>query len=362
MNNGNHGDGVVLARAQIAGEMAASDFITALRQDAACKTARPSARYGDNAHVRSSIAIAFRRRKAVNDFSAFCHAAHKARGIHVVAAQGTNGHIVFIGDVGHAIRGNRTIVVARRRNATVLDRRVINVAGKRRHIQALATDCLYARSRVVNGAATTDLAVVEGATVELAGNQASLKARISNHIEHVVGARNVQGALHDHNVFEVGVDGLAHDNAAAEVSPNVGILDQEALDGGAIGLGKKARIALGIQHIVGVVQTRHGVVLAIENTLEGMLLIAKGEVLDRTRDDVLHIVIFEINIVIETDVPIGRVALARKRHARQKVSRVFDVIIFSLAAGSTMTQQRTIVATAISLLSTPRFMFLIFMG
>ena len=61
LNNGDHGDGIVLTRAQIAGEMAASDFITALRQDAACKTARPSARYGDNAHVRSSIAIAFRR-------------------------------------------------------------------------------------------------------------------------------------------------------------------------------------------------------------------------------------------------------------------------------------------------------------
>ena len=56
-----------------------------------------------------------------------------------------------------------------------------------------------------------------------------------------------------------------------------------------------------------------------------MLLVAKGEVLDRTLDDVPHIVIFEIDIVIEIDLPIGRVALARKRHARQKLSRAFDV-------------------------------------
>ena len=91
----------------------------------------------------------------------------------------------------------------------------------------------------------------------------------------------MQGTLHDHDVFEAGVDSLAHDNAAAKVSPNVGILDQEVLDGSAIGLGKKARIALGIQHIVGVVQTFNGVVLAIENAPKGMLLIAKGEVLDR---------------------------------------------------------------------------------
>lgn len=73
-------------------------------------------------------------------------------------------------------------------------------------------------------------------------------------------------------------------------------------------------------------------VLAIENALKGMLLIAKGEMLDRVRDDGLHVLTIELNIVIEIDVPIARVALARKRHARQKVSLAFDVE-FGLALG-----------------------------
>lgn len=63
-----------------------------------------------------------------------------------------------------------------------------------------------------------------------------------------------------------------------------------------------------------------------------MLLITKGEVLDRIRDDGLHVLTIELNIIIEIDVPIGRVALARKRHARQKISLVFDVE-FGLALG-----------------------------
>lgn len=135
----------------------------------------------------------------------------------------------------------------------------------------------------------------------------------------------MQGALHDHNVFEAGVDGLAHDNAATEVSPNVGVLDQEVLDGGAVGFGKKARIALGVQNIFGVVQTRHGVVLAIEDALKGILFVAKGKMLNRTRDDGVHVIAVKIDIVIEIDTPLRGVALARKRDARQEVSLVFDV-------------------------------------
>ena len=41
-----------------------------------------------------------------------------------------NGHIVFIGNVGHApFRQSSFILVARRRHAAILDGRVLNVAG-----------------------------------------------------------------------------------------------------------------------------------------------------------------------------------------------------------------------------------------
>ena len=123
----------------------------------------------------------------------------------------------------------------------------------------------------------------------------------------------------------MGVDCFTYDNATAEVRPNVGVLDQEILDGGAIGLGKKARIALGVQNIFGVVQTRHGVVPAIKDTPKGIVLVTKGKMLNRTRDDGVHVIVIEVNIVIEVHVPLRRVALARKRDARQEVSLVFDV-------------------------------------
>lgn len=149
----------------------------------------------------------------------------------------------------------------------------------------------------------------------------------------------MQGALHDHNVFEVGVDRPAHDNAAAEVSPNVGILDQEVLDGGAIGLGKKARIALGIQDLILVVQALHGMVLTVKDTLKGMFLVAKGEVLDRILNNGFHIIIVKNDIVIEIDAPLRRVALTRQRDARQEVVPVCDME-FGLILGMRCRRQR----------------------
>ena len=135
----------------------------------------------------------------------------------------------------------------------------------------------------------------------------------------------MQGALHDHDVFEVGVDRPAHDNAAAEVSPNVGILDQEVLDGGAIGLGKKARIALGIQDLILVVQALHGMVLTVKDALKGMFFVAKGKVLDRILNNGIHIIIVKNDIVIEIDAPLRRVALSRQRDTRQEIVPVCDM-------------------------------------
>lgn len=135
----------------------------------------------------------------------------------------------------------------------------------------------------------------------------------------------MQRALHDHNVFEARVDGPAHDNAAAEVSPNVGILDQEVLDGGAIGLGKKARVALGIQDLILVVQALHGMVLTVKDALKGMFFVAKGEVLDRILNNGVHIIIVKNDIVIEIDAPLRRVALSRQRDTRQEVVPVCDM-------------------------------------
>ena len=326
MNDGDHGDGIVLTRAQVTRKMAANELVALGRQSTTRQATRPCARHGDNAHVRRGIAVALRRREAVDDLGVTCHAAHKARGVHVVAAQSANSHVVLIGDVGHAIRGNRAVLLARRCNAAVLNRRICNIAGKRRHIQTLTAERLHARGRIVDGTAATDLAVVEGAAVELAGDETALKACVGNEVESIVGAGHVQRALHDHNVFEARFDGLAHDNATAEVRPHVGVLDQEVFDGGTVGLGKKSRIALGVKSVFIVVQALNGVVLTIEHALKRMLLVAKRQMLNGVRDNGLHVVIIKHDIVIEINAPAGRIALTRKRHVHQKVVRVFDVV------------------------------------
>ena len=135
----------------------------------------------------------------------------------------------------------------------------------------------------------------------------------------------MQGALHDHNVFEVGVDRPARDNAAAEVRPDVGVLDKEVLDGGAVGLGKEARVALGVQDLILVVQALHGMVLTVKDALKGMFLVAEGEVLDRILNNGVHIINVKNDIVIEIDAPLRRVALTRQRDARQEVVPVCDM-------------------------------------
>ena len=174
----------------------------------------------------------------------------------------------------------------------------------------------------------------------------------------------MQGALHDHDVFEAGVDGLAHDDAAAEVRPDVGVLDKEVLDGGAVGLGKEARVALGVQDLILVVQALHGMVLTVKDALKGMLFVAKGEVLDRIRNNGVHIIIVKNDIVIEIDAPLRCVALTRQRDKKSFLFVIWNSVCSSAcaAAGSTITQQRAIAATATSLPSTPRFLFLISMG
>ena len=66
-------------------------------------------------------------------------------------------------------------------------------------------------------------------------------------------------------------------------------------------------------------------VLTIEHALKRMLLVAKRQMLNGVCNDVFHVVAVELNVVIEINVPAGRIALARQRHTRQKVSLVFDV-------------------------------------
>lgn len=67
-------------------------------------------------------------------------------------------------------------------------------------------------------------------------------------------------------------------------------------------------------------------VLTIEHALKRMLLVAKRQMLNGVCNDGFHVVAVELNVVIEINVPAGRIALARQRHARQKVVRVFDVV------------------------------------
>ena len=253
--------------------MAASDLVTALRQDAAGKTARPSTRDGDNAHVRSSIAIALRCREAVDDFSAFGHAADEARSVYVVATQSADGNIVLIGNVGHVDRG--AILATRGRDATILDRRVFDVAGKCRHVQALATNRLHTCSCVMDGATAAHLAVVQVTTIQLTCDHATFEAGVRNDVEHVVRARHVQRAFHDHDVFECGVHGPAGDDAAAEVRPDIGILDQEVLDGCTAGLGEETGVAFRVKDVVGIFQAGDGMVLAIESAAKRKVFAAE---------------------------------------------------------------------------------------
>lgn len=107
-------------------------------------------------------------------------------------------------------------------------------------------------------------------------------------------------------------------------------------------------------------------VLTVKDALKGMFLVAKGEVLDRILNNGFHIIIVKNDIVIEIDAPLRRVALTRQRDARQEVVPVCDME-FGLILGMRCRRQRhnaarAIAATAISLLSTPRFTILIFMG
>lgn len=67
-------------------------------------------------------------------------------------------------------------------------------------------------------------------------------------------------------------------------------------------------------------------VLTIEHALKRMLLVAKRQMLNGVCNDGFHVVAVELNVVIEINVPAGRIALARQRHVRQKVVRIFDVI------------------------------------
>ena len=65
--------------------------------------------------------------------------------------------------------------------------------------------------------------------------------------------------------------------------------------------------------------------MAIEDAPKGIVLVAKGEVLDRIRNNGVHIFIVKNDIVIEIDAPLRRVALTRQRDTRQEVVPVFDM-------------------------------------
>ena len=121
----------------------------------------------------------------------------------------------------------------------------------------------------------------------------------------------MQGALHDHDILEARVDGLAHDDAAAKVRPYAGIFNEEVLNGGAVCLGKKARVALGVQNVVVVVKTLYGVVLAIEHAGKRMLFVAKRQVLDGARDNGFHVIAVKFDVIIEINMPAGRIAFTR---------------------------------------------------
>lgn len=66
-------------------------------------------------------------------------------------------------------------------------------------------------------------------------------------------------------------------------------------------------------------------VLTIEHALKRMLLIAKRQMLNGVCNDGFHVVAVELNVVIEINVPLRRVAQTRKCHARYKVSLVCDM-------------------------------------
>ena len=77
----------------------------------------------------------------------------------------------------------------------------------------------------MNGSTAAHFAVVQIAAIQLACDHAAFETGVRDNVKHVVRARHVQRAFHDHDVFECGVHGPAGDDAAAEVRPNIGILD-----------------------------------------------------------------------------------------------------------------------------------------
>ena len=163
----------------------------------------------------------------------------------------------------------------------------------------------------MDGSTAAYLAVVQITTIQLTCNHAAFKASVRDDVEHVVRARNVQRAFHDHDVFERGVHGLAGDDAATEVSPNIGILDQEVLDGCTTGLSEETGVSLGVKDVVGIFQAGDGMVLAIEHATKRKVFAAERQVLDRAAHDILHVLVAELKVAVKINLPVGGVFLTR---------------------------------------------------
>ena len=138
----------------------------------------------------------------------------------------------------------------------------------------------------------------------------------------------MQGTFHDHNVFDMGVNRFAHNDAAAKIGPHIGVFHQEVLNGSALRFGEEARIALGVKRVVRVLQARHGVVQPVERACKRVLGVAKRQVLHRVLHDHLHIAVAQRDVVVQVHDPVRRVALPRQGNQRKEVIRAGDVLLF----------------------------------
>ena len=222
-----------------------------------------------DAHVRAAVGVAVRRREAVDHLGAVRKLPRHAARVHGEAAQGAHRLVVAVLDacmlVGHGAIGRN---LANRRHTRILDDGSACCTYQRAHVQPFAAQRGDGGRRVRHAPAAAHLAVVDDASVRLAGEDAAQHAGVGDQADGVVGGRDAGCAADKGDVLDARAVRAAHQHAAAEVRADFGIFQREILDGGTVGAGEQAGVRLRSPQIAVVFQTCDGVAPAVERTLE----------------------------------------------------------------------------------------------
>ena len=268
LDDGNDDQRVVLLRAQVAGVMGALDAaVVVVRRRRQAADAHRGARA--DAHVRAAVGVAVRRREAVDHLGAVRKLPRHAARVHGEAAQGAHRLVVAVLDacmlVGHGAIGRN---LANRRHTRILDDGSACCTYQRAHVQPFAAQRGDGGRRVRHAPAAAHLAVVDDASVRLAGEDAAQHAGVGDQADGVVGGRDAGCAVDEGDVLDARVVRAAHQHAAAEVCADIGVLQREVLDDGAVGAGEQAGVRLRGEQFAVVLQALDGVTLTVERALE----------------------------------------------------------------------------------------------